>query len=68
MDISDLVCGGQGVASLILGVGEVQTLVKFVKLLTPHPQTFLPLGEGGRSDGVGGGQGPVHNGDEPLLV
>ena len=41
----------------LLGGEEVQTSVKFVKLPSPHPGSFLkapmplPMGEGGRSDG-----------------
>ncbi|PYV92365.1 MAG: hypothetical protein DMG05_04810 [Acidobacteria bacterium] len=42
-----------------LGSEEVQTSVKFVKLLSPHPGSFLkapmplPMGEGGRRPGEG---------------
>ncbi|PYV89327.1 MAG: hypothetical protein DMG05_13715 [Acidobacteria bacterium] len=43
----------------LLGGEEVQTSVKFVKLASPHPGSFLkapmplPMGEGGRRPGEG---------------
>jgi len=43
----------------LLGGEEVQTSVKFVKLPSPHPGSFLkapmplPMGEGGRRPGEG---------------
>jgi len=51
-----------GEAQVPLGGDEVQTLIKFVNLPSPHPGSFLkapmplPLGEGGRSDGGRGGR------------
>jgi len=46
-----------------LGVEEAKTSIKFVNLLTPHPQPLsLPLGEGGRRPG----EGAVYNGDATL--
>ena len=38
---------------VLLGGDEVQTLVKFVNLPSPHPLPPLPWGEGGRGPGEG---------------
>jgi hypothetical protein len=64
------------IATIIMGLGllggeEVQTSVKFVKLPSPHPGSFLkapmplPMGEGGRRETSRGRGGRV-NGPWPI--